>query len=119
MTTLCGDDRGIGVVPCRIQVDAKEAKSLTDTAADDRRIFADSPSEHQRVQTTQRGSEGTNPLLRFIAKQRECFSGTYVAGLPCQQVPYVRAGFRHAEQPSVGGHHVVELLGVHALAPAE
>ena len=28
-------------------------------------------------------------------------------------------GGYHAEQTSVGGHHVVELLGVHALAPAE
>src|SRR5579872_1436110 len=62
------------------QFDAEESQSLADARADSWRIFADTSREHERIQSTERGREGANPLFRLITEQRDGFRGSDIIG---------------------------------------
>ena len=77
------NQRRILRIALRVQFDAEKAQSLADALADERRVLTDAAGEDQRVQSPERRSEGADPLLRLIAKQRHGFRrphvGTFLA----------------------------------------
>ena len=63
-----GDQRGIDRILLFQQFDAKEGQLAADPASDDRRMLANAPGEDQRVQSSERGREGANPLSDLVAE---------------------------------------------------
>jgi hypothetical protein len=68
------------------QGDAEEAQSLTNARADEGRIFADTSSEHKRIQASEGSGEGANPLLSLITEQSHGFRRPDIVGFLRQLV---------------------------------
>ena len=93
----------------------REAQPVADPRADQRRVFSDAASEHQRVQSAQRRRECADPFLDLVAKQRDRFSRPHVLRFTVEQVAHVGTGLRHAEQPGCVIDHLLKLLRAHLL----
>ena len=86
-----------------VQFDAEKAESVADALADERRVFADASCEDERVQSTERGGEGADPLFRLIAEQRHGFRRPNVIGFPREQIAQVGAGLRKRRAARIRG----------------
>jgi hypothetical protein len=97
------------------QFDPEESQSIADARADSWRIFADTSREHERIQSTERGREGANPLFRLITEQRNGFRGSDIMGFLREQVSHIGTDLRNSEQSGLVVDHFVKLFRGHLL----
>ena len=104
-----GDQRRILRIAPRVEFDAEKAKSVADPFPDERRVLADAGGEDERVQSTERGGEGSRSTFSPGSKTARWPPSPEHLFVPARANRAGRDSFRRRRAARIRGSPCVEI----------